>query len=499
MSTFYSAAEDARLTLANLTDAVTDLAVPTVRLGVTGLARAGKTVFITALVHNLVHGGRLPVFQAASGGRLTSARLQPQPDDAVPRFDYEDHVAALVNDRIWPESTRQVSELRLTIDYESAHFFNRRFGRGRLHLDLIDYPGEWLLDLPLLTKSYAAFSASALKRARAANRSSLSAEFLGLLAETKPDAPESEQDAQRLAAAFKAYLANCRSDAHALSMLPPGRFLMPGDLDGSPALTFSPLEFPVDAAAPRAGTLRAMMERRFEAYKAHVVRPFFRNHFARLDRQIVLVDVQHAINAGPAALSDLEDALGEVLTAFRPGRHSWLSSILTRRIDRILFAATKADHLHRDDHDRLQAILRRLVNRGIDHARFKGAKVEVLAMAAVRATREATLRHGGQELPAILGTPMPDERLNGDRYDGTAEIAMFPGDLPDDPAALFDRPANTATTPAGAAGPGHADPALQFLRFRPPELDRTAEGKTLSLPHIRLDRALEFLIGDRLA
>ncbi|MEC6999181.1 YcjX family protein [Brucella abortus] len=29
-------------------------------MGVTGLSRAGKTVFISALVHNLVHGGRLP-------------------------------------------------------------------------------------------------------------------------------------------------------------------------------------------------------------------------------------------------------------------------------------------------------------------------------------------------------------------------------------------------------------------------------------------------------
>jgi predicted YcjX-like family ATPase len=40
---------------------------------------------------------------------------------------------------------------------------------------------------------------------------------------------------------------------------------------------------------------------------------------------------------------------------------------------------------------------------------------------------------------------------------------------------------------------------LRFLRFRPPKLERTAEGVTLSLPHIRLDRALEFLLGDKLA
>ena len=40
---------------------------------------------------------------------------------------------------------------------------------------------------------------------------------------------------------------------------------------------------------------------------------------------------------------------------------------------------------------------------------------------------------------------------------------------------------------------------IRFVRFRPPKLERTAEGVTLSLPHIRLDRALQFLIGDRLA
>jgi predicted YcjX-like family ATPase len=489
--------EETRLALANLADAASDLAVPSLRLGVTGLARAGKTVFLTALVHNLVHGGRLPLFAAAAGHRMTGAKLQPQPDDAVPRFDYEAHVRALVSERIWPESTRQVSELRLTIDYESASYFYRKLGPGRLHVDLVDYPGEWLLDLPLLGKDYARFSAEALKRARAGNRAKIAAPFLKGLAQTDPDAPESEAAARDLAAAFKDYLAACRDDAHALSMLPPGRFLMPGDLDGSPALTFAPLDLPADAPSARAGTLRAMMERRFEAYKTHVVRPFFRDHFARLDRQIVLVDVLHALNAGPDAVADLEVALSEVLGAFRPGKRSWLSSILSRRIDRILFAATKADHLHRSDHDRLEAILKRLVARAEERARFSGADVEVLAMAAVRATREATVKHRGDELPAILGTPLPGERLNGETYDGKTEIAMFPGDLPKDPDSLFGQ---GESLPEGLQpGSQAALTELQFLRFRPPRLDTTAEGLTLSLPHIRLDRALQFLIGDRLA
>src|ERR1041384_1848301 len=127
---------------------------------------------------------------------------------------------------------------------------------------------------------------------------------------------------------------------------------MPGDLAGSPALPFSPLDIAADYSLTRA-TLAAMMERRYEAYKTHVVKPFFRDHFARLDRQIVIVDVLAALNAGATALRDLEGALSDVLAAFRPGRASWLRSILTRKIDRILFAATKADHVHHGDPARL--------------------------------------------------------------------------------------------------------------------------------------------------
>ena len=49
--------EEARLSARALIDYGEHLFNPTVRLGVTGLSRAGKTVFITALVHGLTRGG----------------------------------------------------------------------------------------------------------------------------------------------------------------------------------------------------------------------------------------------------------------------------------------------------------------------------------------------------------------------------------------------------------------------------------------------------------
>ncbi|MEC8039190.1 MAG: YcjX family protein, partial [Pseudomonadota bacterium] len=68
---------------------------PVIRLGVTGLARSGKTVFITSLVANLLDRGRMPQLVAAADGRIEAAYLQPQPDDTVARFAYEENLAAL--------------------------------------------------------------------------------------------------------------------------------------------------------------------------------------------------------------------------------------------------------------------------------------------------------------------------------------------------------------------------------------------------------------------
>ncbi|WP_370642317.1 YcjX family protein [Afifella sp. H1R] len=497
MASIITLADEARYAFDNLLEGV--LGGPsTLRLGVTGLSRAGKTVFITALVHNLIHGGRLPLFDAYASGRLAGAKLQPQPDDAVPRFDYESHVRNLVDARIWPRSTRRISELRVTLEYESASTWKRTFGPGRLDLDIVDYPGEWLLDLALLNKSYGEWSAEAVAMSREPHRQELAAEWHHRLQGVDPDAPADELKAQELAGAFTSYLRAARADEYALSMLPPGRFLMPGDLEGSPALTFSPLDISPDRE-PVQDSLAAMMARRYESYRTHVVKPFFRNHFARLDRQIVLVDMLAALNAGPAALRDLEQALADVLACFRPGRASWLTSILSRRIDKILFAATKADHVHRSDHDNLGALLARLTDKAAKRAEFAGAEVRVMPMAAVRATREVTVTRGGRRLPAIAGVPLEGEEVAGEVYDGASEIALFPGDLPKDPESIFEAARQFQSKPRDLAEEAHDDTlALRYLRFRPPRVERSETGLKLSLPHIRLDQALQFLVGDRL-
>jgi hypothetical protein len=467
-----------RLAVAGLRDLAAGLAHPALRLGVTGLSRAGKTVFITALLQALLKGGRLPGFAAMREGRITRAYLEPQPNDEVPRFRYEDHLAALAApDRHWPAGTRAMSQLRLTVEYRSAGFLARHLGRGRLHVDIVDYPGEWLLDLPLLHLSYAAWSAATLAASRRMPRSTHARGWHDHLGTLDALAPADEAEAIRAAGLFTAYLASCREAGISPAAVAPGRFLMPGDYAGSPLLAFAPLDVAGDAVFP-AGSLGALMARRYGSYVDRIVKPFFFDHFARLDRQIVLVDALAALNAGAGAVKDLQQTLAGILACFRTGANSLASRIFGRRIDRLLFAATKADLLHQASHDRLEAILRLIVEDAAARASFAGAAVETMAIAAIRATREAQVRRKGEELGCIAGTPEAGETIGGQVFDGESEAAVFPGDLPDDPRRALD---------------GSLEGRLRFVRFRPP---LQVHGP---FPHIRMDRAIEFLLGDRLA
>ena len=443
---------------------------PVIRLGVTGLSRAGKTVFITSLVANLMNRGRMVQLEAAASGAIQAAYLRPQPDDTVPRFDYEANMAALMADPPrWPQSTRSISELRLSLRIRRSGILGGLTGPRTVHLDIVDYPGEWLLDLALLDRSYEQWASDVLARLETRPEA---AEFLKRAAETDPAARLEEPAAQALAEAFTAYLKAARAEGY--SDCTPGRFLLPGDLAGSPVLTFAPLRRPGRMGR---GALWREMQRRYDAYRDKIVRPFFRDHFARIDRQIVLLDVLGAIHAGPAALEDMRRAMAEILVAFRPGRNSALSRLLLgRRVEKILFAATKADHLHHSQHGRLRAITEALVSEARARADFSGARTGAMSIAALRATVEETVEHDGRRLDCVRGTLL----------DGR-QAAFYPGALPEDPARILG--------PAREGAAKWLDADYEIMNFAPPRLSlKPGEGP----PHIRLDRAAQFLLGDRL-
>ena len=443
---------------------------PVIRLGVTGLSRVGKTVFITALVANLMNRGRMPQLVAAASWAIQTAYLQPQPDDTLPRFNYETYLDQLTSpDPSWPDGTRQISELRLSLRVQPTGLLSGLTGPRTVHIDIVDYPGEWLLDLGLLGQTYDAWSAAAIARADGRPEGGV---FLGAMKDIDANGPLDEATAKSLSDKFTNHLHASREAG--FSDCTPGRFLLPGDLAGSPVLTFAPL----GSASGKRGTLGCEFARRFESYKRNVVKPFFRDHFSKIDRQVVLVDVLGAIHAGPPAVEDLRNAMAAILGAFRPGRNAFLSRIFKGwRVEKILFAATKADHLHHTQHGQLTAITEALLRDAKDRADFAGATTAAMSIASLRTTVEETVDYRDGPLNVVRG------RL----LDNGKQAAFHPGRLPNDPAHLLG--------PARAGAADWLDDDYAIMRFAPAPLDlKPGDGP----PHIRLDKAAQFLIGDRL-
>ncbi|MCA8928039.1 MAG: YcjX family protein [Alphaproteobacteria bacterium] len=439
-----------------------------VRLGVTGLSRAGKSVFIAALVHHLLHPTRLGRLSVIAEDRFDTALLRPMPGGSVPRFGYEaamqDLIGSVDRPPRWPDSTRAVSELRLSIRFRSPLMFG--FERDRtLHLDIVDYPGEWLLDLPLLGLDYAQWSRQAVAQARTGGRERLAGEWLELVGALDPAGPVDETAVIRAAAAYHAYLQAARHAPERYSVLQPGRFLLPGEMAGAPALTFFPL--PDLPARAERGSIARLMADRFESYKREIARPFFEDHLQRIDRQVVLVDLLEHLAAGQESLADLKTAIEGTLGAFRHGEGSWLSLLFGRRISRVLFAATKADHLPAADHAQLAALLEALVGETGRRLSFAGARIRTEALAALRVTQEIEVETPSGRWPGLAGLPLDSDRVE----------EVLPGSLP---ASLAE------------AGGDRLVP----VAFRPmPGTVRPDRGP----PSLRMDRAVEFLLGDMLA
>lgn len=441
-----------------------------VKLAVTGLSRSGKTVFITSLVHQLLQAtdsNQLPFFRLANSGRLRGVKAMQQPDLHVPAFRYDQAIEQLCNQSpIWPEPTSGISEIRLAIRYRSDNtFFKHVSPISTLHLDIIDYPGEWLLDLPLLELSFEQWSQQIAEACQREPRLSLSSKWRAFMEHTPLDKPASEAILREASTLYTDFLYSCKARAHGLTLLQPGRFTMAGDLKGAPLLEFCPVL--VSPSGCRDDSFFAVLKKRYESYKEHVVKKFYTEHFVSFDRQIVLIDILRMFNIGSTAFEDTRMALNMVLKSFEYGKSGLFNWLFGLKIDRLLFAATKADHATPEQLPNMEKFIQQMLAKSQQHASFEGVLTQTMALASVKCTQAAEANFQGRKIPCIKGVPL----------DAAQPVALFPGEVPTDIPMAEDWSQNR----------------FKFIEFKPPRLNNIHGG----LPHIRLDRALEFLLGDK--
>ena len=431
----------------------------TVRIGVTGLARAGKTALLTSLAANLLAAGSgmptLPALSTRLGGRRLRVAMTPSGAASLPRFDPAEHLSALAADPPrWPARTGAVSLLALDLEIGRPGLAANLPSR-RIRLELLDYPGEWLLDLPLLAQDFPAWSAATLQRleGRAEARA-----FLGFVHGLPRNAPAEDALATTGHQLYAEALGRLRLAG--LSLLQPGRFLMPAPGPEPPWTRF----FPMTAGGP----LAALLRERYENYRAQVRDNLMAPSFGRVDRLVVLADLLSALHAGEAAFTDAAAALRAVAGAlrWRRGVPGWLAAFapaLFGGIGRVAFAASKADHVADRQRGNLAALVGSLT------AAPGGITARGFAIASVRCTEDVVWTLEGRPVSAVRG------RVAGEARAGKS----YPGEVPDKP-------------PEGAFW---THPFLALPDFEPM---RIALGGRGGVPHIGLDTLLAFLLEDLL-
>ena len=435
----------------------------TISVAVTGLSRSGKTVFLTSFINQLLANDKLTYLNDKLK-RPFVARLLP-PDSHYARFDYFSKLRAFrEKNPSWPDATKQVSKTTLQLELKSDYAFLQN---QIVNIELVDYPGEWLLDLSMLDMDFAAWSAQMLALAKESQRAEYSDEWLALL--SREELYARHEDESKDEVLFDSYCEYLKSlHYNHFSFVQPGRFLEPGDMDGDPLLHFSPLPLRIAREDVDENSLYARFEKRYDAYLQEVVKRLYMDHFKYFDTQIILVDLVKTLQHGHTSFMDMHLAFKHILKSFTYGSNNFLTKWFGLKIDHVIFAATKADYIPPPQHNSYKALLEKMIGDLKNTLDVGHTETEVTVFSAVKCTEYVKAMHEGQELACVKGVVVGEE----------CPSVHFSGKLPQDykDAQFWE------------------ENSFDFPLFKPivfPQSDKVA------VPHVRMDRIIYSILKDR--
>ncbi len=432
----------------------------TIKIAVTGLSRSGKTVFLTSLINQLIANDKLPYLNEKLK-RPFVARLLP-PDSVYVRFDYYSKIKAFrLKEPKWPKATKSVSKTTLQLEIRSEYAF---LENQIVNIELIDYPGEWLLDLSMLEQDFRTWSDYIIELAREEKRAPYAKEWFAFMDSLDLYGPCSDEHLdEQLHDHYVEYLKNLHY--RGFSFAQPGRFLEPGDMQHDPLLCFAPLPAPSQTVHP--DSIYSRFERRYGQYIEEVVNRLYLEHFQAFDTQIILVDLLKTLEMGYDVFEDMHLSFRNILKSFTYGSNNFLKRFFRPEISQVIFAATKADHLPASQHSRYKALLEEMIWDLKKELDVRHIETEVTVFAAFRSTRDVKAKVDGKVVDCIRGI------VEGEHEPST----HFPGELP---VSYHD---GTFLKPGD----------FHFTKFRPisfPPRD------TKAVEHIRMDKLLYTILKD---
>jgi len=424
----------------------------TVKIAITGLSRSGKTVFITSLIDQLLHQNRL--LSVTTAHSAFKATLKP-PLHNVRRFDYYTFIDKLKNEQVWPAGTDAISHTLLEFESKSRFSF---MGNSTFTIELIDYPGEWLLDLSMMNYSFEEWSVAALNWLRALDEPEADA-YLKSVDSLKRESIGSEYEL-KLHTQYKELVTNLKKQHY--SQITPGRFVMPSDLANDPMLIFAP----INGASPK---LVKVFKKRYEKYVEEVVKGIHLEHFKGFERQVVLVDVIESLENGYKCHKDMKQGLKSMLSLYDHDNKNFLLQWFSPSIKKVLFVATKADQVAASQHANFSALLEEMVSELRREMDIEHIETETQVVSSLKSTMTIEKKYDGKLLSFVRGVLEEDGQLHD----------LYPGEMP-------------SQFPAKATWQSSD---YDFKRFMPP---KRSYGESEALEHINMDKVVEKLLGDLL-
>jgi len=330
------------------------------------------------------------------------------------------------------------------------------------NIEIRDYPGEWLLDLPLRDINYWTWSLENIELIQQAPRKTIMGDLLQQLQSINPFEILNEDRIESLFKLYSEYLKECKQQG--LTLIQPGRVLLPDP--NQPVVPFFPLlrlrqyDQAALAGASEQSIYKVMLSR-YDLYVSDIVKPFYDDYFNKIDRQVVMVDVLKGLSGGELNFDDMMVALSRIMDCYRHGTNSLFEKLMSPKVERILFLASKPDRVLASQHENLRSLVNDIIVRVCSQKLRNAIHFDTEAACAVRCTNEKhdKLRVTAEDGERGVITP-PDIPEHIPTHDEWLEMKVW-----------------------------------QPVILQPPFVPGLQQGARL--PSIRMDNVLKYLIGDK--
>lgn len=359
-------------------------------IGVTGFSGSGKSTFITSLIHQLRYSNEasLSGFLPARDQQIIDVNLLPLPHLAL--FDYQQNINNLSSTPpIWPISTSELSGCIVEITYKRNSYLKSVLGEHtKLKIEIRDYPGEWILDIPLLEQDYFSWSIENSDLFLQPQRKSILGSLYSKLQSITPFDVLSESEINDICSSYVQFLKDCKESG--MTLIQPGRMLLPGSSEFSHFFPLLGLKQYDKSALDNAdkNCIYKIMNHRFSSYLSDIVQPFYHDFFKSVDRQIILIDTLKALGGDKNNFEDMMIAFSRVIDSYKVGGNGFINRLISPKVEKIIFLSSKPDGILINQHENLRHLTDSIIKRVCKQSIRNTISIESEIACAVRTTED---------------------------------------------------------------------------------------------------------------